>query len=71
MADVARATFALAGRDPADVTCTTTAAYFADKPHAAPRPLNSVLDLAKAAAAGVVLPPWRDGLADYVKQELS
>lgn len=70
-ADVARATLALAGRDPADVTGTTTAAYFADKPHAAPRPLNSVLDLTKAAAAGVVLPPWRDGLADYVKQELN
>ena len=69
-ADVARATFALGGRDQADVTGTTTAAYFADKPQAAPRPLNSVLDLAKAAAVGVELPPWRDGLADYVKQEL-
>lgn len=69
-ADVARATFALAGRDPAGVTNTTTAAYFADKPQAALRPLNSVLDLTKAAAAGVVLPPWRDGLAAYVKEEL-
>lgn len=66
---MARATFELAGRAPADVTATTTAAYFADKPHAARRPLNSVLDLAKAASAGVVLPPWRDGLAGYVKEE--
>ena len=66
-ADVARATFALAGRDPADVTGTTTAAYFADKPQAARRPLNSVLDLTKAAAAGVTLPPWRDSLAAYVE----
>jgi dTDP-4-dehydrorhamnose 3,5-epimerase len=69
-ADVARATFALAGRDPADVTGTTTAAYFADKPHAARRPLNSVLDLTKATAAGVTLQPWRDSLAAYVTQQL-
>lgn len=69
-ADVARATFALAGRDPADVTGTTTAAYFADKPDAARRPLNSVLDLTRAAAAGVALPPWRDSLAAYIKEEL-
>jgi dTDP-4-dehydrorhamnose 3,5-epimerase len=69
-ADFARATFALAGRDPADVTGTTTEAYFSDKPHAARRPLNSVLDLTKAAAAGVTLPPWRDSLAAYMEQEL-
>jgi dTDP-4-dehydrorhamnose 3,5-epimerase len=69
-AEVARATFALAGRDPGDVTGTTTAAYFADKPQAARRPLNSVLDLTKAAAAGVVLPVWRDSLATHVKEEL-
>jgi len=69
-AEVARATFALTGRDPADVTGTTTAAYFADKPQAARRPLNSVLDLTKAAAAGVALPAWRDSLAAYAKEEL-
>jgi dTDP-4-dehydrorhamnose 3,5-epimerase len=69
-ADVARTTFALAGRDPADVTGTTTTAYFADKPHVARRPLNSLLDLTKAAAAGVTLPPWRESLAAYVQQEL-
>ena len=68
-AEVARAAFGLASRDPADVAGTTTAAYFADKPRAAPRPLNSLLDLTKAAAAGVTLPPWRDGLAAYVKEE--
>jgi dTDP-4-dehydrorhamnose 3,5-epimerase len=68
-AEVARATFALAGREPGDVTTTTTAAYFADKPQAARRPLNSVLDLGKAAAAGVSLPPWRESLESYVKQE--
>ena len=69
-AEVARATFALAGRPASDVTTTTTAAYFADKPHAARRPRGSVLDLGKAAAAGVSLPPWRESLATYVKQEL-
>jgi dTDP-4-dehydrorhamnose reductase len=70
-ADVARATFALAGRDPAHVTGTTTAAYFADKPQCALRPLNSVLDLTKAATVGVVLPMWRESLAAYVKDELN
>jgi dTDP-4-dehydrorhamnose 3,5-epimerase len=68
-ADVARAVFDLAGRSPADVTDTTTAAYFADKPGAAARPLNSVLDLRKARAAGVELPLWRDSLADYLRKE--
>jgi dTDP-4-dehydrorhamnose 3,5-epimerase len=66
-ADVARATFALAGHGDLRVTDTTTVAYFADKPHAARRPLNSVLDLSRAAAAGVELPDWRDRLADYVR----
>ncbi|TWF77393.1 dTDP-4-dehydrorhamnose reductase [Pseudonocardia hierapolitana] len=67
-ADVARATFALAGHGDLRVTDTTTAEYFADKPHAARRPLNSVLDLSRAAAAGVELPDWRERLADYVRR---
>jgi dTDP-4-dehydrorhamnose reductase len=70
-AEVARATFAAAGRSVADVATTTTAAYFADKPTAARRPLNSVLDLRKATTAGVTLPHWRESLARYVKEELS
>lgn len=65
-ADVARATFALAGHGDLRVTDTTTAEYFADKPRAAQRPLNSVLDLSRAAAAGVELPDWRERLAEYV-----
>jgi dTDP-4-dehydrorhamnose 3,5-epimerase len=67
-ADVARATFALAGHGDLRVTDTTTAGYFADKPHAARRPLNSVLDLSRAAAAGVELPDWRERLAEYVRR---
>jgi len=70
-ADVARATFELASRDPRDVADTITAEYFAGKPEAAARPLNSVLDLRKARAVGVQLPPWRDSLAAYVKKEIS
>lgn len=68
-ADVARATFALTGRDDLRVTDTSTAEYFADKPHAARRPLNSVLDLSRAAAAGVPLPDWRARLAEYVSAQ--
>ena len=67
-AEVARATFALGGHGDLRVTDTTTAEYFADKPHAAQRPLNSVLDLSRAAAAGVELPDWRERLAEYVSR---
>jgi dTDP-4-dehydrorhamnose 3,5-epimerase len=69
-ADLARATFALAGRDPAAVTDTTTAAYFAGRRETAARPLNSVLLLDKAQAAGVNMPPWPESLATYVKKEI-
>jgi dTDP-4-dehydrorhamnose reductase len=67
-ADVARAAFELTGHSPATVTDTTTAEYFATRPEGAQRPLNSVLALDKAAAAGVELPDWRESLADYVKR---
>jgi dTDP-4-dehydrorhamnose reductase len=70
-ADVARATFEFAGYPPSRVTGTTTDRYFADKPDAARRPQNSVLDLDKARSVGVVLPPWRESLATYVKQEIA
>jgi dTDP-4-dehydrorhamnose reductase len=66
-AELARATFALAGHGDLRVTDTTAAEYFADKPHAARRPRNSVLDLSRAAAAGVPLPDWRERLAEYVR----
>jgi dTDP-4-dehydrorhamnose reductase len=66
-ADVAREVYRLAGRADLAVTATSTAAYFADKPAAARRPLNSVLATGKAAAAGVAMPDWRLGLATYVR----
>jgi len=70
-ADVARATFELAGASAAQVTGTTSEQYFADKPDAARRPRNSVLALDKARSAGVALPPWRESLVTYVKQEVA
>jgi dTDP-4-dehydrorhamnose reductase len=66
-AEVARAVFALSGHGDLAVTGTSTAAYFADKPHAARRPLNSVLDLSRAEKAGVATPDWRERLAAYVR----
>ena len=65
-AEVARATYELAGRGEIDVGETTTAAYFADKPAAARRPRNSVLALDKVRALGVTPRPWRESLAEYV-----
>jgi dTDP-4-dehydrorhamnose reductase len=70
-ADVAREVYRLTGRSDLAVTGTGTAAYFADKPAAARRPLNSVLDTGKAAAAGVPMPDWRTALAAYVGTQAS
>jgi dTDP-4-dehydrorhamnose reductase len=70
-AEVARAVYGLAGHGDLRVTGTSTGAYFADKPDAARRPLNCVLDLTRAAEAGVALPDWRERLAGYVSEQLS
>jgi dTDP-4-dehydrorhamnose 3,5-epimerase len=65
-AEVARTVYGLCGRRPGDVTMTTTAKYFADKPEAATRPLNSVLDLSKIEAAGFTPRDWRVALTNYL-----
>ncbi|MDQ4503237.1 bifunctional dTDP-4-dehydrorhamnose 3,5-epimerase family protein/NAD(P)-dependent oxidoreductase [Sinomonas sp. ASV322] len=65
-ADVAREVFAVMGRHPADVVPVTSAAYFADKPDAAPRPARSVLDLRRIEAAGFVPGRWEDRLRAFV-----
>lgn len=52
-ADIAREVYELMGQDPKSVTGVTTEEYFKDK-IAAPRPLNSVLDLTKIRSAGFV-----------------
>ncbi|MBW9209502.1 bifunctional dTDP-4-dehydrorhamnose 3,5-epimerase family protein/NAD(P)-dependent oxidoreductase [Mumia sp. zg.B21] len=63
--DVAREVFARCGRDPGDVTPTSTGAYGADK-DLAPRPKHSVLDLAKIEGAGFVPMPVTASLDSYV-----
>jgi dTDP-4-dehydrorhamnose 3,5-epimerase len=70
-AQVARLVFELSGHSADCVSETTTSEYFSDKPDAAARPLNSVLELAKADSVGVHLPHWHDRLTDYVKREQS
>jgi dTDP-4-dehydrorhamnose reductase len=65
-ADVAAAVFAARGRSADDVGRTSTAEYFADKPQAAVRPPNSVLDLAKITAAGFAPRDWRTALEEYL-----
>jgi dTDP-4-dehydrorhamnose 3,5-epimerase len=65
-ADVAREVYAAAGRSADDVTAVSTADYFADKPGAAPRPLNSVLDLSRLTATGFIPAPAGVRLKDYV-----
>ncbi|WP_461169095.1 sugar nucleotide-binding protein [Arthrobacter sp. Z1-15] len=65
-ADVAAEVYRLTGADPESVTGVSTAEYFASKPDAAPRPRNSVLDLAKIKAAGFTPRPAGQALAAYL-----
>ena len=65
-AGLAAAVFEARGRRGDDVRRVSTADYFADKPDAAPRPRNSVLELSKIKAAGFQPRHWRVGLADYL-----
>jgi dTDP-4-dehydrorhamnose 3,5-epimerase len=65
-ADVAAAVFAARSRSADDVGRTSTEKYFADKPRAAVRPLNGVLDLSKITAAGFTPRDWRVALAEYL-----
>ncbi len=65
-AEIAQAVYRLCGRDASDVTATTTAAYFADKPEASPRPLNSAMSLAKIEATGFVPEDAMAALERYV-----
>jgi dTDP-4-dehydrorhamnose reductase len=65
-ADVAAAVYEARGRRPDDVRRVSTAEYFADKPQAAPRPLNSVLDLSKITGTGFRPRDWRTALAEYL-----
>ncbi len=52
-ADIAKQVYELSGHDPARVTAVTTDAYYAGNPGPiAPRPRNSVLDLARIESTG-------------------
>jgi len=70
-AEIARVIFGDLHRQDVQLTETSTAHYFADKPAIAPRPLHSVLDLTKITQSGLVLRDWRDDLRDYIAHEQS
>ena len=63
--DWARETVALAGLNTDVIPARTS-----DFPLPASRPAHSCLDCSKAAALGIELPPWRDGLARYLRSRL-
>ncbi|GAA1913974.1 bifunctional dTDP-4-dehydrorhamnose 3,5-epimerase family protein/NAD(P)-dependent oxidoreductase [Arthrobacter gandavensis] len=65
-AEIAADVFSLTGADPAGVTGVSTEDYFASKPGAAPRPLNSTLDLRKIKAAGFFPRPMPDALKTHL-----
>jgi dTDP-4-dehydrorhamnose reductase len=65
-AQVAAAVYEARGHSANAVRSVSTKEYFADKPQAAPRPLNSVLDLSKIVTSGFRPRDWRDALSDYL-----
>lgn len=70
-ADITREIFTLGGFTELTVTDTTTEEYFANKPEAAPRPLQSTLDLSKIEATGFTPTDWREDLKTYITSEQS
>jgi dTDP-4-dehydrorhamnose 3,5-epimerase len=64
-ADVAKTVFELCGRSGGDVTPVSTEEYFAGK-ELAPRPLHSVMDLAKLEATGFEPEDARVALERYL-----
>lgn len=69
-ADITREIFKIGKFDSLEVTDTTTAEYFADKPGVAPRPLSSVFSLDKLQATGFESTDWYNDLDMYVIEEL-
>lgn len=67
-ADVAEIVFQSRGRPGSSVRRVGSAEYFADKPAAAPRPMNSLLDLGKITATGFAAADWRDALREYLRR---
>ncbi|TLM85657.1 sugar nucleotide-binding protein [Pseudarthrobacter sp. NamE2] len=68
-ADIAADVYEQSGASRGDVTGITTAEYFADKA-AAPRPLNSTMDLAKIRRTGFDVPDANERLTEYLKSDV-
>ncbi|MFO0971798.1 MAG: NAD(P)-dependent oxidoreductase [Candidatus Saccharimonadales bacterium] len=68
-ADITREIFKLGGFTELTVTDTSTEEYFASKPEAAPRPLQSTMDLSKIEATGFTLTDWQTELKAYIENE--
>ena len=69
-ADITREIFKLANFD-LQVTNSSTKEYFANKPEAAPRPLNSVMSLSKLQSTGIKSRDWHEDLSAYIAKELN
>jgi dTDP-4-dehydrorhamnose 3,5-epimerase len=68
-ATVAKKVYELSGKSADDITPVSTEEYFKDKPGAAPRPLQSTLNLAKIKAAGFAPRDWEQALTEYVQNQ--
>ncbi|WP_411373705.1 sugar nucleotide-binding protein [Arthrobacter sp. MPF02] len=68
-AEIASEVYEQSGASRDDVTGVTTEEYFADK-SAAPRPLNSTLDLAKVREAGFEVVDSNERLKEYLKSDV-
>lgn len=68
-AEITRQIFAFADRTDLTVSDTSTADYYVGKDGIAPRPLKSVMSLAKLQATGFTSRDWRDDLKDYIMKE--
>lgn len=66
---IARHVFELAGADPHRVSPVTAEEYYRDKPLAARRPTNSVMDLAALRDAGFDPPDHFESLEKYIRDE--
>lgn len=66
-ADIAKTVYELSGKAADDITPVKTTEYFKDKPDAAPRPLQSMLNLDKIKSTGFVPREWRQALKDYLE----
>ncbi len=69
-ADITRKIFSFAGYKNS-VTDTTTEEYYKGKEGIAPRPLQSIFDLAKLQSTGFTSSDWEKDLESYVKKEMN